>query len=1772
MSFFKKFIVALFTFALTFSFVSPAGAVGSSPAGSSPEPELILTKSHEFLGDTEKPYLSVRYNGLIEDGKDHFINIFDTTNGKKEGVCTVNQYSNTCTIILYPASGYDQRDYIPSGTHKFKAYLNAFPWGAPEDPWNPVMDNTPYLVATSNEVRFDRKYLDITLNSSTPDFGRYTYPNIYPTLNQQISGTSHETYLVDISTNKLISHGEGDKNGHIFNFGYPHYYQAIFAKKPLNADGTFKEKPTFGDLTDIQARSNIVSLSRQPWRVELQATAPMFSSDYSLQAGTFKGGGAYTTYIVENATGKILTHNVDSSYDYYLNYPNTGHGSDASWATAYVARVWASNQGGDGIEPHYLSDLQDIQANSNGYSLQTSVVYNPEETKGGANPSQDCAQGCHGDPINTATGEFFENITDLSTPGSGITPQMSRSYGIASKDENSKLGYGWKTSYDMSLYAPDNGTISTSNKLKIKQENGSIITFQKLDNGAWETNAATKATLGFVNNQYVLTRNKAEIFIFDPTGKLVQIKDTYGSIINFAYTNNQVSSATDAKGNTLNFSYNVNGYLENVDNGLGNSINYAYDNSQRLITATNSNGSITNYTYDADNRMTSQTNALGGITANEYDGYNRVVKQTDPLGNEMTLSYAESGDTKTTTITYPDTSVVRETYYKGQLATKTLNPSTPNERTWKYNYNDANQIISLVNPDGTSMSSLYDENGNVVKSINSLGRATEVTYNEFNKPLTAKDAAGNITTNTYDAQGNLATTTNVLGETTSFTYNADGTVASATNAAGNEVGAIASEHTSLFGYNAKGLLTTTTNALGNTSLNTYDALGRIVENISPRGMEANANQNDFKNTVAYNSLNLPASTKDPLQNETSLTYDAMGNVLTSEDALGNVSSYTYDVMGNVLTKTNALQQTVSYHYDNMNRVDSITDANGKTSTITYDIFGQVVETKDVLQRTSKQEWDISGNLIASVDNNNARTEYIYDILGNLVSTKNPSGNVSTFSYDVLDRLVSIKDAEGKETKTEYDALGRAIKTIYPDSTYTTVAYDISGNISSKTDQAGKTRSWEYDVLGRKIQYTDEANKTESYTYDAGSNLVSKTRADGSVVGYVYDTRNLLTNVDYPGTESDLAYVYDALGRKVSEQKGTESATTYAYDALGQLTSRGPPNSKVSYEYDVLGNTTKLTYPSGRVVNYGFDDASQLTNLTDAALGTVSYGYDNRGNETSITLPNQVVESSTYDVNNRRTSVKIAKGTDIIYSKNNAYSSVGNIIQQEKTGTGVSTPTLEDFSYDPLSRLTTQKKNSDGSALNAYGYDAVGNLTTINGTVQSFDDSGKILTSGSKTFAYDGRNNRTSTTDSSAAANNKNYNWSVNNLLTQVEKSSDSIVVSYAYDALGLLGTRSVNSVLSNSFVWDTTSSVPLMLSDGEFEYIYGASRVPVAQVKISNGEIKYLHADVNGSITASTNASGTLTGSVVYSPYGTTTDAPISKFGFAGEWTDPITGHSYLRARWLDTTTGTFLSEDPLTQSTGQAFGYTKGNPLQQIDPLGLCSILAGDLGNIGSDCYSFADTPTFQNITDSVAGIGDEASLGGTKLIRQLYGFDKVVNNCSSAYQTASRSTAIAVIATPGGFGKTVVKRSAKELLKEQRKATQKYFSQFNDPTLAYIRSFPKQGGSYGELASNSAGIRGAMKMEINHMPAKNRRLTPGATIRDEINDGPAIMMDKYDHYLTRTHGGKAGAALRDDIGLTREQIFLKDIKEIQDFFPGKYDKGIQQAIEYARSIGYKI
>jgi RHS repeat-associated protein len=63
--------------------------------------------------------------------------------------------------------------------------------------------------------------------------------------------------------------------------------------------------------------------------------------------------------------------------------------------------------------------------------------------------------------------------------------------------------------------------------------------------------------------------------------------------------------------------------------------------------------------------------------------------------------------------------------------------------------------------------------------------------------------------------------------------------------------------------------------------------------------------------------------------------------------------------------------------------------------------------------------------------------------------------------------------------------------------------------------------------------------------------------------------------------------------------------------------------------------------------------------------------------------------------------------------------------------------------------------------------------------------------------------------------------------------------------------------------------------------------------------------------------------------------ATITRFGYAGEYTDP-SGLIYLRARYYDTVTAQFLSVDPIVVATRSSYAYTHGDPIQDSDPMGL--------------------------------------------------------------------------------------------------------------------------------------------------------------------------------------------------------------------------------------------
>ncbi|MBN1186228.1 MAG: RHS repeat-associated core domain-containing protein [Bacteroidales bacterium] len=146
------------------------------------------------------------------------------------------------------------------------------------------------------------------------------------------------------------------------------------------------------------------------------------------------------------------------------------------------------------------------------------------------------------------------------------------------------------------------------------------------------------------------------------------------------------------------------------------------------------------------------------------------------------------------------------------------------------------------------------------------------------------------------------------------------------------------------------------------------------------------------------------------------------------------------------------------------------------------------------------------------------------------------------------------------------------------------------------------------------------------------------------------------------------------------------------------------------------------------------------------------------------------------------------------------------------------------------------------------------------------------------------------------------------------------------------------------------------------KFIYGPGiDEPIAMIAVDGGmETWYFyHYDGLGSVIALSNSSGTIVEAYAYDVFGTptisvgagsdgiwrtgddTTDT-ISNIGnpylFTGRRWDADTGLYYYRARMYSPALGRFLQPDPIGYADGMnLYAYCGNNPLNFIDPLGLC-------------------------------------------------------------------------------------------------------------------------------------------------------------------------------------------------------------------------------------------
>ncbi|GAA0622544.1 hypothetical protein GCM10009422_18130 [Brevundimonas kwangchunensis] len=748
--------------------------------------------------------------------------------------------------------------------------------------------------------------------------------------------------------------------------------------------------------------------------------------------------------------------------------------------------------------------------------------------------------------------------------------------------------------------------------------------------------------------------------------------------VTLAYSGGRLASVTDASG-TWTYSFTDVGNIRTaVSTGPGGqSLTVVTDLTVgRPASVTNGAGETISYTYDVDGRVTQQSRADGSYVAYTYDTRGNVT------GTERGAIPASGLPAITTSATYdavcanpvicnlPQTTtdarggVTNYTWdplHGGPLAitapAPTSGASRPETRfTYASFTASAKDAAGTPTPAATSVilpimvSSCATGTsclGGVDEVRTTIGYSSSTGFNNLQVTSIDRGAGSSPSlarsTMTYTATGDVETVDGPLPGTADTTRYIHDAARQVTGVIGPDPdGPGAGQHrVQRMTYNGRGQVTVT--ETGNTagysdadfasftpvlrSETGYDAYGRpvVTRQQTGAGVTVAASQ------VSYDAAGRVDCTVVRMNPATfgSLPASACTATTPGSDGPDRITQVTlYDAVSRPLTVTKAVGQPEEIvermTYTANGRVATTTDGNGNVSVQEYDGHDRPVRLRYP---------NASGGGTSTTD----YSEVGYDPAGNVTSSRNRAGQVTTVTYDALNRPTQIDAPSGTmDIATTYDNLGRVLTT--------------SGN--------GQTLTRTWDALSN---MTSEAGPlgTMSYQYDPASRMTRITWPDSFHVQYDRDTYGAVTAIRENSATSGpgllAVYGYGDVGQLTGITRGNGTTTSYAHDAARRRTG---------LSHDMAGSAWDVTF------TYGWNAAGQISSRS-TSNGAYVYAPVTGGTAYPVNGLNQVTSiwstPVTYDANQNITS-----GLGQTY----AHDAAGRLI-----GTSGSA-----YSYDPAGRM------------------------------------------------------------------------------------------------------------------------------------------------------------------------------------------------------------------------------------------------------------------------------------------------------------------------------------------------------------------------------------------------------------------------------------------------------------------------------------------------------
>lgn len=739
---------------------------------------------------------------------------------------------------------------------------------------------------------------------------------------------------------------------------------------------------------------------------------------------------------------------------------------------------------------------------------------------------------------------------------------------------------------------------------------------------------------------------------------------------------------------------------------------------------------------------------------------------------------------------------------------------------------------------------------------------------------------------------------------------------------------------------------------------------------------------------------------DPLSHHRNFSYDFNNSQLTvSTDPNGLSIGYIYNDSLARPTQANFPDGgQISTSYNDTARTITTSKKINTTQTLTTvavaDGVGHVTQTQltsdpqgTVLTDTSfdglGRVRTVSNPYRSGVDitTTTGTTNYTFDALGRKTLETYPDSSVLTTAYCGATNLVT--DPTGHWRRSTVDALSRLIEVDEPNAPgasvnsngcvgtgepiwITSYTNDALGNLTQVVQNGSHQRTFSYDSLSHLLTAANPESGTITYAYNNDGTLLSKKDArnittcfgtwNGTACdGAGYDVVNRLTKVTYSNADPTVTYTYDQpaclgltscqnIGQRTSaiDAAGSE-AWSYQIDTANhrslhvnqRITSSIAKTS--TYYLDLAGNITQIVYPTGRIVNYTFDNANRPSTAADGSSGiTYATGFKtSAGGTCAANVTCYTPQGTFYALSLGQTAT--FNGLNLTHSYNSrlqplefkAISSGGNAIDitynfvdpatSKNAGhvygitNNLDATRSQTFGYDQLNRIASAKTTSTHATSpahcwgEAYTLDAWANLNAIAPTTDPAyfgcaQESGFSQTAGTNNrlsgFSYDASGNTSS--DGVNA-----YTW---NAESQLKTAAG---VTYTYDGQGRRASKTGSKLYwygsGGEILVETNTSGTVTA-----EYIFfGGQRV--AMVPAGNTAQFYVE-DLLGTSRVVTTNTGVVCYDADFYPYGgerpVTNTCTQNAYKFEGKERDAETGNDDFGARYYSNRFGRWLSSD----------------------------------------------------------------------------------------------------------------------------------------------------------------------------------------------------------------------------------------------------------------------